>query len=234
MFRSPSDTARSPEAVAKLLRDLGPQLRRGGSPATRLPPLPTGIPDVDRLLGGGIPGGRLCEISGPPSSGRTSLALTLLARTTRAGVVAVVDAADAFDPVSAEAMGADLERVLWVRAPRLREALCSAESLLGARGFALVVLDLAAAGRCERLAPAAGPRLARLAAATGTPLVTLCSERTLGTAAEVAIELTPTRVNFTGTPTLLEDLEIEVSLVRHRTGQDRRSVAVRLHSIRAA
>jgi hypothetical protein len=234
VFRSPSDTARSPEAVAKLLRDLGPQLRRGGAPAAPRPPLPTGIPEVDRLLGGGIPGGRLSEIAGPPSSGRTSLALALLARTTRAGVVAVVDAADAFDPASAESMGVDLERVLWVRAPSLRETLRSTESLLSARGFTLVVLDLAVVGRLERLAPAVGPRLARLAAATGTPLVALCLQRMLGTAAEVAIELTPTRASFTGTPTLLEDLEIEVTLVRHRTGQAQRSATVRLSTIRAA
>ena len=131
MFRSPSNAARSPEAVAKLLRDLGPQLHRGGLPAA--PPHPhlaTGIPAIDRLLGGGFPGGRLSEIAGPLSSGRTSLALALLARTTRAGAIAaVVDAADAFDPASAEVAGANLERVLWVRAPRLREALGRADKV---------------------------------------------------------------------------------------------------------
>ena len=233
MPRSPSNTARTPEAVAKLLRDLGPQLRRGGSPAAFQPRLPTGIPAIDRLLGGGIPGGRLSEIAGPLSSGRTSLALALLARATRAGeITAVIDAADAFDPASAEAAGVDLERVLWVRAPRLREALRSAERLLSARGFALVLLDLALADL--HIAPATGPRLARLAASTGTPLVALSLERSLGTAAEVAVELTPTRANFSGTPALLEDLEVEVALVRHRSASARRTVSVRLRSTQAA
>ncbi len=233
MFRSPSGTARTPEAVAKLLRDLGPQLRRGGLPAASHPHLPTGIPAIDHLLGGGVPGGRLSEIAGPLSSGRTSLALALLARTTRAGAIAaVVDAADAFDPASAEATGADLERVLWVRAPRLREALRSAEHLLAARGFALVLLDLAMPNL--HIAPATGPRLARLAAGTGTPLVALSLERSLGTAAEVAIELTPTRANFSGTPTLLEGLEVEVALVRHRTAPAQRTASLHLRSTQAA
>jgi hypothetical protein len=233
VLRSPSDAARTSEAVAKLLRDLGPQLRRGGAPTVPHPRLPTGIPAIDRLLGGGIPSGRLSEIAGPLSSGRTSLALALLARATQAGgVTAVIDAVDAFDPASAEAAGVDLARVLWVRAPRLREALRSAERLLAARGFALVLLDLAVASL--RIAPAIGPRLARLAAGTGTPLVALSLERSLGTAAEVAVELTPTRANFSGTPALLEDLEVEVALVRHRTDPARRTASVRLRSTQAA
>jgi hypothetical protein len=175
----------------------------------------------------------LSEISGPLSSGRTSLALALLARATRAGgIAAVVDAADAFDPPSAEAAGVALERVLWVRAPSLREALRSAESLLAVRGFALVLLDLAATG--HRIPPAAGLRLARLVAGTGAPLVVLCLERSLGAAAAVAVELQPTRANFTGTPRLLEDLEIEVALVRHRTAPAQHTAAVRLRTTRAA
>lgn len=234
MSRLPPKAARSPEAVAKLLRDLGPRLRRGGGPpAPAAPPLATGIAILDELLGGGIPHARLSEIAGPLSSGRTSLALALLARSTRAGgVAAVVDAADAFDPASATAAGVDLERVLWVRAPRLPEALRSTESILNARGFTLVLLDLAAAAL--PLPPAAGPRLARLAAGTGTPLVALCRERSLGSAADVVVELRPTRANFTGTPSLLEDLEIEVALVRHRGTPGQRTASVRLRSIRAA
>jgi recombination protein RecA len=185
------------------------------------------------LLGGGIPGGRLSEIAGPLSSGRTSLALALLARATRAGeITAVVDVADAFDPASAEATGVDLSRVLWVRAPRLREALRSTERILAVRGFALVLLDLTLANL--RIAPAVGPRLARLAAGTGTPLVALSLERCLGTAAEIAVELRPTRAYFSEPPVLLEDIEVEVALVRHRTAPGERTASVRLHTIQAA
>ncbi len=120
----------------------------------------------------------------------------------------------------------------WARARRIPDALRSAESILNARGFALVLLDLAVADL--RIAPATGPRLARLAASTGTPLVALSLERSLGAAAEVAIELTPTRANFSGTPCLLEDLEVEVVLVRHRTAPARRTASVRLRSTQAA
>ena len=233
MSRLPPNAARSPEAVAKLLRDLGPQLRRGAAPASPNPRLATGIPAIDQLLEGGFPGGRLSEIAGPLSCGRTSLALALLARATRAGeITAVVDVADAFDPASAEATGADLSRVLWVRAPRLREALRSTERILAVRGFALVLLDLTLANL--RIAPAVGPRLARLAAGTGTPLVALSLERCLGTAAEIAVELRPTRAYFSEPPVLLEDIEVEVALVRHRTAPAPRTVSVRLQPSRAA
>src|SRR5262247_1728780 len=105
-----------PPGVARLLRDLGPRLRCGGAPVEARGCLPTGLPEIDRLLGGGFPRGRLCEIAGPLSAGRTSLALSLLARSTSAEeVCALVDAADGFDPPSAEAAGVSLERVLWAR-----------------------------------------------------------------------------------------------------------------------
>jgi len=90
-------------------------------PATSLPEpaapplLPTGIPTVDRVVGG-IPRGALSEIYGPASSGRTSLLLSLLAGMTRAGeVCALVDASDNFSPHVAAAAGVDLNQLLWVR-----------------------------------------------------------------------------------------------------------------------
>ncbi len=247
MRRSPSDTARRLDA---LLRDLGPQIRRGGQPTEPLPRFPTGIPDLDRLLEGGFPHGRLSEIAGPLSSGRTSLALCLLARATRAGeMVAVVDAADAFDPASAQAAGVRLDRVLWARAPGCREALRSTERLLEAHGFALVLLDLPSE-RFERIASAARPeaaqrgaaersravcsRLVRAAAAAGTALVVLSTQRMVGASAELAVELRATRTHFTGTPALLEGLEVEAALVRHSSAPTQRSARVRLHSAAAA
>jgi hypothetical protein len=219
--------------VAKLLRDLGPKLRRGDSSTPPNARVPTGIESIDRLLGGGFPGGRLSEIAGPLSCGRTSLAHALLAQATQSGAVAaVVDAADAFDPASAEGSGVDLTRVLWVRAPRLRSALRSTEQLLAVRGFALVLLDLALADL--HIVPATGLRLARLAAGTGIPLIALSLQRCLGPAAEIAIELRPTQANCGGSPVLLENLEVEVALVRHRSAPDGNTISVRLHPNRAA
>ena len=75
----------------------------------------TGIPRVDALIQG-LPHGALTEIYGPASSGRTTLALSFLAEMTRQQqVCTIVDASDSFDPESLAAMGAHLNRVLWVR-----------------------------------------------------------------------------------------------------------------------
>ena len=76
----------------------------------------TGISEVDRILHGGLPIGAITEITGPESSGRTTIALSFLARTTQTGkVCAWVDVSDAFDPTAAAAAGVDLTRILWVR-----------------------------------------------------------------------------------------------------------------------
>jgi hypothetical protein len=214
--------------VETLLRDLGPLLRRADAPGDAPPCCATGLPDVDQLLGGGFPRGRLSEIAGPASCGRTSLALALLARATAAGEsVAVVDAADAFDPTSAAAAGVDLGRVLWVRAPGLRETLVAAERLLGARGFALVLLDLARPG-VAAAPPAAWPRLRRAAAATQTALVVLGRARSAGSCADLALALGPAQPRFTGTPALLEGLEAHVLVERSRCGPGQRAAPVLL------
>jgi RecA/RadA recombinase len=219
--------------VEGLLRDLGSQLRRGAAPAESTPPLATGIPEIDRLLEGGFPRGRLSEIAGAASSGRTSLALALLARSTGAGeVAAVVDCADAFDPNSADSAGVLLDRVLWVRTPRIPQALRCTERLLETHGFALVLLDLAIPDL--RTVPATALRLARRTESTGTALVVLTRTRALGTAAEVAIELAPAQTRFTGTPPLLEGLDVQVNLVRHRNVPGPRHAIVRLRATRAA
>ncbi len=88
------------------------------TPATRLirPVMATGIESLDYVLNGGLPVGVVSELVGPECSGRTSLALSFLARVTQAvKVCAWIDVSNAFDPVSAAAAGVDLARLLWVR-----------------------------------------------------------------------------------------------------------------------
>jgi hypothetical protein len=147
----------------------------GVTPATRLEmrPIPetvsSGIPQIDALTGG-LPRGCLTEISGPDSSGRTSLLLAALAAATgRQETCALIDASDALDPHSAAAAGIRLERLLWVRCglnppaspgkrrqnPSRKEeersiaenpveqALRAADLLLQSGGFGLLALDLA-------------------------------------------------------------------------------------------
>jgi len=204
------------------LRDLGSQVRLGGE---TLPPpqarCPTGLPDLDRLLGGGFPRARLSEIHGPASSGRTSLALALLATITGAEpgaeqLAAIVDASDAFDPRSAAAAGVELPRLLWARARTPREALRSTERLLQTEGIPLVLLDFVGCAQVPRES-ASWLRLSRLAASSESALVLLSEERLAGAHAELALELQAAGAHFSDTPALLERLESRVRLVRHRT-----------------
>ncbi|HBZ68684.1 MAG TPA: hypothetical protein DEP35_02605 [Deltaproteobacteria bacterium] len=221
--------------LERLLRDLGPQIRRGAPPALPPPRCPTGIAAIDGLLGGGFPCGHLSEVVGAASSGRTALALGLLAEATRAGeIAAVVDAADAFDAASAVAAGAALERVLWVRAPHVRAALRSVERLLEARGFPLILVDLVGCEIRDACNPTAWSRLARAAAGAQAALVLLAGRRLAGTSAELALKMQPSRACFVGTPALLEELEVRAVLARTRSGAAGRAASVRLHVLGSA
>ena len=88
------------------------------SPAPKVlrPTSSTGIPSIDDLLEGGLPLGALTEMVGPECSGRTSLALSFLARLTQAGkVCAWIDVSNCLRPESVAACGVDLPHLLWVR-----------------------------------------------------------------------------------------------------------------------
>jgi recombination protein RecA len=88
------------------------------------PVAPTGVAAVDDLLDGGLPVGAITEMVGPECSGRTSLALSFMARITRAGsVCSWIDVSDGLDPESAAAAGVDLTRLLWVRCGVLARAV---------------------------------------------------------------------------------------------------------------
>jgi recombination protein RecA len=91
-------------------------------PKIRSAVYPTGIEPLDDLLKGGLPQGAVTEIVGPECSGRTSLALSFLARMTQqARVCAWVDVCNALDPESAAAIGVDLRRLLWLRCGAMSE-----------------------------------------------------------------------------------------------------------------
>jgi len=77
---------------------------------------PSGVAELDGLLGGGFPRGSLVELCGPASSGRTSLSVALLAQATgRKELCAFVDVSDSLDPLSLAAAGVDYTRLLWIR-----------------------------------------------------------------------------------------------------------------------
>ncbi len=214
--------------LERLLRSLPVPVRRGGGPGLPEERQPTGLEPLDALLGGGFPRGRVSEIAGPASCGRTSLAHALLARATAGGGLAcVIDRADAFDPISARDGGVDLARVLWARPPGVPEALRCAEHVLRAGGFALVLLDLAMAHETPRVSQAVWPRVRKLVASTSAAFVTLSHQRLIGTFADLALELGEARPCFEAGPAWLEGLDGRVALVRNRLGPDGRSVPVR-------
>jgi len=104
--------------------------------------VPIGIAALDELTGG-LPRGCLTEIYGPACSGRTSILQAALAVRTQAGeACALIDAADAFDPVGSQGAGVFLPRLLWVRCQGIDPALRSMDWLLHGGGFGLVALDL--------------------------------------------------------------------------------------------
>jgi len=186
--------------------------------------LSSGNPRLDRLLGGGFPLGRLSEIYGATSSGRTSLAYGLLACATQQGeIAALVDCHDRFDPRCATAAGIRLRRLLWVRPPDEREALRSSEILLGTQGFRLVLLDLA-----DGLSPitaarftSAWPRLARQAVAANVTFVLLSRERSAGSVAALCLKLRNARPRWpkhTLHAELFSGIATQAEVVRAREG----------------
>src|SRR5579859_7326594 len=81
--------------------------------------LSTGIPEIDSLTGG-VPMSSLTEVCGV---GKTSVLISLLAHASQEHYCALVDASDAFDPVTADAAGANLSHLLWVRCGKTKQKL---------------------------------------------------------------------------------------------------------------
>jgi len=108
-----------------------------------IPHIPTGFPTLDEALDiGGLPKGRTCELVGPATSGKTTLALKFLVQAqTGNGQVAYIDQARAFDPDYAHRCGLDLSRFLVAAPYDLREALAMTEALAGSGGLEALVLD---------------------------------------------------------------------------------------------
>jgi len=117
------------------------------SAATGIPGIPTGALSLDLAMGGnGFPRGRIIELFGPESSGKTTLALHVIANAQRAGgIAAFIDAEHALDPSWAKRLGVDLEDLLVSQPSYGEEALQIAEMLIKSNAVDCIVVDSVAA-----------------------------------------------------------------------------------------
>jgi hypothetical protein len=175
---------------------------------------------LDELLEGGLRRGETVELVGGRSSGRFALVLAALAAATGAGeVAALVDLGDGFTPGAAEAAGVDLERLLWVRPRKMKQALLSAEAILGC-GFPLLVIDLGLPPLPGgRGAEAYWLRLARGALARRTALLVSSPYRAAGTAPRTVLRAREIRPRWRGrgaAPRLLTGVNAQLERVKQR------------------
>lgn len=125
----------------------GTVMRLGDRPEMNVEAIPTGSLALDAALGiGGVPKGRIIEIYGPESSGKTTLALHILAEAQkRGGEVAFVDAEHALDPVYAAALGVDTDNLLVSQPDTGEQALEITDALVRSGAVDAVVVDSVAA-----------------------------------------------------------------------------------------
>ena len=125
----------------------GSIMKLGDNQVENIPVIPSGSIALDKALGvGGYPKGRVIEIYGPESSGKTTLAIHAIAEAQKAGgIAAIIDAEHAFDRFYAEKLGVDVEN-LWISQPDSGEqALEIAEQLIRSSAVDIVVIDSVAA-----------------------------------------------------------------------------------------
>jgi recombination protein RecA len=125
----------------------GAVMRMGEDANVRVPAIPTGALSLDLALGiGGIPRGRVVEIYGPESSGKTTVALHCIAEAQRAGgIAAFIDAEHALDPTYAAALGVDVEALLVSQPDTGEQALEITDMLIRSGAIDIVVIDSVAA-----------------------------------------------------------------------------------------
>jgi hypothetical protein len=151
----------------------------------------------------GIARGCITELIGPPSSGITSLACSVLTQATAAGgYCAWVDAADALDPASLVEAGAVLPQMVWVRCGgQLGNALQAADWLLHGGGFSLLVLDVCGIdmGLLRRTPASYWYRFKRAVENTPTALLVLARESQARSCAAAVVECDHNAARWAGT-----------------------------------
>jgi recombination protein RecA len=136
-------------AVTQIERDFGQGalMRLGADSKVQIEAIPTGSLSLDLALGiGGVPRGRIVEIFGPESSGKTTLVYHILAEAqARGGVCVFIDTEHAMDPVYARAIGVDIDELLVSQPDFGEQALQIADRLIASNAIDVVAIDSVAA-----------------------------------------------------------------------------------------
>jgi len=136
-------------AITQIERQFGKGaiMKMGEQPSIRVNIIPTGSIALDAALGvGGVPRGRIVEIYGPESSGKTTLALHIIANAQKSGgLAAFIDAEHALDPEYAEKLGVHLDELLVSQPDFGEQALEIAETLIRSASIDIIVIDSVAA-----------------------------------------------------------------------------------------
>ena len=136
-------------AISQIERQFGKGsiMRMGDEERQSVASIPTGALALDIALGvGGVPRGRIVEIFGPESSGKTTLALHIIAEAQKiGGLAAFIDAEHALDPTYAQAIGVDLENLYFSQPDNGEQALEIADTLVRSGALDVVVIDSVAA-----------------------------------------------------------------------------------------
>jgi recombination protein RecA len=137
------------EAMSQIEKQFGKGsiMRLGGNSEKIIPALSTGSLDLDIALGiGGLPVGRIIEIYGPESSGKTTLMLSTIAQAQKkGGIAAFIDAEHALDPSYAKKLGVNIDDLLVSQPDNGEEALEICESLVRSNAIDMIVIDSVAA-----------------------------------------------------------------------------------------
>ena len=125
----------------------GTVMRMGEKRHEKIPAIPTGSLGLDLALGiGGLPKGRIVEIYGPESSGKTTLTLEVIAQCQKmGGTAAFIDAEHALDPIYAEKLGVNVDELLVSQPDTGEQALEVADIMVASGGIDILVIDSVAA-----------------------------------------------------------------------------------------
>jgi len=125
----------------------GSIMRMGDKPVDDVPAIHSGSIGLDLAMGiGGYPKGRVIEIYGPESSGKTTLAIHAIAESQKAGgIAAIIDAEHAFDPTYAQKLGVNIDELLISQPDNGEQALEIADSLIRSGAIDIIVIDSVAA-----------------------------------------------------------------------------------------